>query len=528
MRSFAAILSVLAVFLLLWSPVGQFSVSVNSVLEVVQGEHSTVVPSWDWSFQSDDFCWGAGVVERDDGSVIVLGNSRFIDDYWNYSLWLWCLDVDGVLLWNRCVPASNLRRAESILNSDDDGCYVAGSQGIGENSSTFVLRFNSSGQLDWNVTLSWTDSRTVSDACRLADGSLILAGDCYDPEFSFQPWVVKMNESGDILWNRTYKAFQDLGSDIITVKPSMEGGILLVGEIWDTTYGYGLAMEIDSNGDLEWAWRFEERNSAFYDMEECENGDLLFVGYSYTFLLGTDGQILVVRTDGNRTQIWRETYNIPFYGWAIALERLDSETYLLGTNEAGNYQVGFLILDDNGGIIYGLEPDFESSYLYDMIGCREGDILTVGSQGTALWIARWKREKAPTPPILLLQAVGALTGDVLLTWQPSQDSDGYITHYQLQIATQGDFANIISELDIYDKSIRLTNLIDGWYWFRVRAIDDLGGISQWSNDVGVLLDSEMALQLILGGASIVTIIVSIIAVVLYTVIQMRRHKAECG
>jgi len=507
-----------------WNLPGQLLVSSNSIVELVQREHSTVVPSWSRTFLSDDYCWGVGAIERDDGSIIVLGNSRVINDYWNYSLWLWCLDSDCVLLWNQCVPASNFRRADSILRSDDGGCFVAGSQGMGENSSTFVFRFDPLGQMVWNSTMSWSDSRSVSDACLLPDGELILAGDCYDPNYSFQSWALKMTDAGDIVWNRTYKPYPSMGSDVISAVPSTQGGVLLVGEILDSSYGYGLAMQLNLNGDLVWVWKNEDRNSAFYDVQECENGDLLFVGYYYSSFLATDGQILAVRTKGDTTQIWKETYSIPFFGWAASLEKLDAVTYIIGTNEAGNYQVGFLFLDGDGGIIYGLEPNYDSTFLRDMIQCQDGDILTVGSQGTAMWIARWQREKAPTPPILSIQAVEALAGDVLLTWLPSQDSDGYVTYYQLEMASRVYYYYTTTEFTVTNTITKLTNLDDGWYWFRVRAIDDLGGISQWSNDVVLSLNRTIALQFTLGRISIGFICGAAITITLYTGIQMRKHR----
>jgi predicted phage tail protein len=87
------------------------------------------------------------------------------------------------------------------------------------------------------------------------------------------------------------------------------------------------------------------------------------------------------------------------------------------------------------------------------------------------------------PSVPILNNPGTLDddGDVTLSWSPSFDSDGTIAHYQLQISFSNIFATILDSQNFTSLTIQVTGLTDGIYFFRVRAIDNDGTPSPWSN-----------------------------------------------
>jgi len=87
------------------------------------------------------------------------------------------------------------------------------------------------------------------------------------------------------------------------------------------------------------------------------------------------------------------------------------------------------------------------------------------------------------PPAPVLDDPGDTDADGAFTvnWTASTDPDGTVVKYQLQMSTDSSFATISDEWNVTGTSHDITGLSDGTYYFRVRAIDNDGRPSSWSN-----------------------------------------------
>jgi hypothetical protein len=95
----------------------------------------------------------------------------------------------------------------------------------------------------------------------------------------------------------------------------------------------------------------------------------------------------------------------------------------------------------------------------------------------------------PSTPVLNDPGTTDTDGNFTVSWSASTD-DGYIDHYVLQMSSSAAFTTILNSWTPTGTSHAITGLSNGTYHYRVRAVDDDGVSSPWSNDEAI----EVAIQ----------------------------------
>jgi gliding motility-associated-like protein len=209
-----------------------------------------------------------GYTDSKDGDVAPQPNR----DYWD--LWVIKLSACGVLEWERSFGGSNYEAGHDIVQTPDGGYIVAG-----ETNST-----------DGGVVSGYGGTKDI--------------------------WLLKLNASGDLQWQKRYGGN---GLDIANhIQAAPGGGYYLTassssnnGDITGNhgTGGYtdGVLMKIDEAGALQWSKCFGgSKNEELLDIEIINN-NLYIAGYANS----TDGDIppsqknydvwvLALDADGNR------------------------------------------------------------------------------------------------------------------------------------------------------------------------------------------------------------------------------------
>jgi hypothetical protein len=160
-------------------------------------------------------------------------------------------------------------------------------------------------------------------------------------------------------------------------------------------------------------------------------------------------------------------------------------------------------------IPYGTSIDFELS----ADGGFNWEAVTVGSKHTfvnqgnkLLWKATfnspyndrtarledinidYEYNDIPTTPSLTDPGTTDNDGAFTVSWSASTD-DGTIDHYVLQMSDSNAFTTILSTWNPTTNNQDLLGIANGTYYFRVRAVDDDGEASPWSNieDLDVII-----------------------------------------
>ncbi len=186
-------------------------------------------------------------VQADDGSFVMAGFSES-DDFdisntqGSYDFWMVNVDDKGNLLWERSFGGSGIEISYDIAKTNDGGYVVAGN--------------------------------TFSDD-----------GDITNPKGESDFWLIKVNNAGSLVWERTYGGTQFDAAQAVVA--SSDGGYFTVGNSKssdiDASSNAGendiWVIKTDANGNLVWQKSFGGTAIDFgFDLVENENGSILVIG----------------------------------------------------------------------------------------------------------------------------------------------------------------------------------------------------------------------------------------------------------
>lgn len=285
------------------------------------------------------------IIETPDGGYAVLGftlsNDGDITDKagTDADFWVFKTDTDGNLLWSKTFGGSSDDRATKIINTADGGLAIIG----------------------------YTRSN---------DGDVSVNNGFYDF------WLLKLDASGNILWEKTYGfAGNDQGQSLIQ---TTNGGYFLagfmdfdgrsaqqsstnksgnrhgVGEFW--------GIQTDASGNQQWNTYFGgTNNDRAYDVVQTPDGGFLMIGNSESEdfdITNPKGSydFWVVKTTPSGAMEWQKNYGGSGIEIAYSISKTNDGNYLiLGdtrssdqdvTNSKGNADSWLLKINETGDLLW--------------------------------------------------------------------------------------------------------------------------------------------------------------------------------
>ncbi len=87
----------------------------------------------------------------------------------------------------------------------------------------------------------------------------------------------------------------------------------------------------------------------------------------------------------------------------------------------------------------------------------------------------------PSQPTLTDPGTTDTDGAFSVSWSTSTDASGYVVNYELQMSDSNAFTTILDSWTPSGTTQAVSGLSNGTYYFQVRAVDDDGAASDWSN-----------------------------------------------
>lgn len=178
---------------------------------------STGEIEWQKSCCSENYEVINSVIQTTDGGFALCGWVANETDP-NYEYWILKLDSAAEMEWQRSFGGSGYDIATSIAQTLDGGYIVTGYSGSvdGDVSGNhglddyWVIKIDSSGSLQWEKSFGGSgDDRCETIIC-LPDSNYAMCGfsssnngDVSGNHGYFDFWLVKINDDGDILWQKT-------------------------------------------------------------------------------------------------------------------------------------------------------------------------------------------------------------------------------------------------------------------------------------------------------------------------------------
>ena len=211
----------------------------------------------------------AGHTESSDGDITV--NHGYVD------YWIIKIDGNGNLKWQKSLGGRGYDAARSVRATNDGGCIVAGHTESTDGDITgnhgktdyWVVKLDNTGNIQWQKALGGSESDEAWSVQLTNDGGYIVAGYTssndgnvsgnHNSLGSFSDfWVVKLNGSGNIQWQKCYGGrFNEIAYHI---QQTPDGGYVVAGSAesadGDATCNAGITdiwvIKINSTGKIEW------------------------------------------------------------------------------------------------------------------------------------------------------------------------------------------------------------------------------------------------------------------------------------
>jgi len=267
---------------------------------------------------SDDRAFS--MVQTVDGGYALAG------DTWSFGaggsdFWLVKTDSAGNMAWNKTYGGTSDDRAFSMVQTVDGGYAVAGYASLGAGGFDFwLVKTDDNGNMLWNKTYGGTNNDIASSMVQTVDGGYAVAG--YTESFGaggYDFWLVKTDNAGNMEWNKTYGG---TGWDITySMVPTGDGGYAIAGHT--LSFGAGghdfWLVKTDNAGNMEWNKTYGGTGWEYaYSLVQTVDGGYAVAGYTESFGLGGD-DFWLVKTDGAGNLQWNETYGGIADDWAYSI-----------------------------------------------------------------------------------------------------------------------------------------------------------------------------------------------------------------
>ena len=213
---------------------------------------------WAQTFGGSYGDYATSIVQTSDGGYAVAGTT---ESYGAGSADFWVLKLDGSgeLVWAQTFGGSYGDYATSIVQTSDGGYAVVGTmESYGTGSADFrVIKLDGFGELVWDKTFGGSFGDDATSIVQTSDGGYAVTGTTESKGAgSLDMWVLKLNSSGGLVWDKTFGGSDD--DYAASIVQTYDGGYVVAG--YTESYGAGSrdfwVLKLNSSGELVWDQTF--------------------------------------------------------------------------------------------------------------------------------------------------------------------------------------------------------------------------------------------------------------------------------
>lgn len=318
--------------------------------------------------------------QTQDGGYIIAGSSRSNDggitgNHGQLDCLIIKLDAVGNIQWQKSYGGNLSDVANSILQTPDGEYIFAGTTsstngdvtGNHGSSDYWVVKLDQSGNIQWQKTYGGSGSDQATSISLTTDGGYIVAGDSSSNNGdvsgnhgNYDFWVVKLNSTGDIQWQKSYGGSNHEYAG--TIKQTLDNGYIMTGTTLsnngDVTQNNGLrdywVIKIDVSGNLQWQKSYG--GSGFdeaFDVIQAQDGNYMVAGHA----ISSDGQVSdykgsrdfwILKLDLSGNLLWQKTFGGSSIDGAFSINQTLDGGYIVGgysQSTDGDVTVNFGNLD---------------------------------------------------------------------------------------------------------------------------------------------------------------------------------------
>ncbi len=307
------------------------------------------------------------IQQTNDGGFVIAG--AFPTFGWG--IWVLKIDPEGEVEWQEYFKGGQYEAgvAYSIQQTIDGGYIVAGEFRYEDTTDRdiWILKLASDGTKEWDNTYGGRLYDQAYSIRQTFDGGFVVAGQIDSTGYSGGVggglWILKLDPFGDIEWQKTYDGEgQDYARSILQTE---DGGYIVAGAT--DSFGAGAediwVLKLDEGGDIEWQRTFGgKKHDSARSIQRTDDGGYIVAGITHSFGLGEE-DILVLKLDAKGRIEWQKSYGGYDREEAFFIVQTYEGGYVVAglTSSYGTGEEDFLILKlfPNGEI--GLPCEFEKN-----------------------------------------------------------------------------------------------------------------------------------------------------------------------
>jgi len=315
---------------------------------------------WNKTYGGTAYDEAHSIQQTQDGGYIVAGATSS-KGAGNYDFWILKLDDRGNLIWDKTYGGTADDSAHFIRQTQDGGFIVAGDSSSFASTwfAFWILKLDQDGNLVWDKVYERSGWDVATSIQQTQDGGYIVTGPSPPLDRGFSDvWIIKLNPNGDKVWEKTYE--QTSGNEAYisySVQQTKNGGYIVAAFVGGGKNDFWV-LKLDENGDMVWDKNYGGTVLDGWDeiraIKQTQDGNFIASGYSSSYAGGYYGSydFWILKLDSTGNLIWNKSYGGNYDDKAYSIQQtLDGGYIIAGTTNsfgAGGTNILILKLDANG------------------------------------------------------------------------------------------------------------------------------------------------------------------------------------
>lgn len=196
---------------------------------------------WRQCFGGCDRDEARNIRETSDGNFVVVGgtmsfnSSDVYGSQGDWDGWIFKISPTGELLWQKTIGGSGIDYLFCIEETANGALVAAGEStsidgdlsGIGNNGleDLWIFQLSADGDLQWSKTYGGSNNDGARSICLLSNGDIVAAGITFSSNGDVtgfhggsDTWVVRLNSTGDLLWQKAYGGSGDEYANVVLLR----------------------------------------------------------------------------------------------------------------------------------------------------------------------------------------------------------------------------------------------------------------------------------------------------------------------
>ena len=263
---------------------------------------------WTRLFGGANYDYGYYVQQTFDNAYMIIGETNSYGSG-NYDIWFIKTDENGEESWSVIIDSSFFDEAFSGLQTPDSGYIIAGTYQVnGGLSNALMIKLDKNGNEQWSKSFGGDGSEELFTVKQTFDGGFVLSGNTHSYSSSHDFWLVKTDQDGNTIWEKTYGGNQT--ERCISTIQTSDSGYIMVG----TTRSYGSGgddiwiVKTDVDGNLIWSNYYGGNNDdAGYSIQGTNDDGYIIIGFTTSISTG-GADFCLLKIDYAGDQQWLKTF----------------------------------------------------------------------------------------------------------------------------------------------------------------------------------------------------------------------------